>query len=91
MLAEVVNTVDLVLYAGIGRETNGSGVRARRLLAVGCVSGLEDGRPLVQELVAYRDDGLWHRVGSAAAMPERVRTKLARVADPGRLLDGFDA
>jgi hypothetical protein len=45
----------------------------------------------VQELVVYGEDGMWHRVGSAAAMPERVRTKLARISDPARLLDGFDA
>jgi hypothetical protein len=45
----------------------------------------------VQELVALGHDGAWHRVGSPAAMPERVRAKLARVCDPARLLDGFDA
>jgi len=88
VLGEAVNTVDLVLYAGFTR----AGItRERRLLSVGCVAGIDEGRPLVQELISYRDDGAWHRVGSAAAMPDRVRRKLARVTDPARLLDAFDA
>ena len=41
--------------------------------------------------MAFSEDCGWHRVGSLAALPERVRTKLARVTDPDRLLDGFDA
>jgi pilus assembly protein CpaF len=90
VLAEVVNTVDLVLFAGFARR-RGDSERARRLLSAGCVAGLDDGRPLVQELVSFRDDGAWHRVGSLAAMPERVRTKLSRAADAARLMDGFDA
>jgi pilus assembly protein CpaF len=90
VLGEVVSTVDLLLYTGFAR-TVGAGDRARRLLSVGCVAGLDEGRPAVQELIAFGDDGDWHRVGSAAAMPERVRHKLARVLDPARLLDGFDA
>jgi hypothetical protein len=90
VLGEVVSTVDLVLYAGFSRAT-GAGERSRRLLSVGCVSGTEDERAHVQELIAFGNDGVWHRVGSAAAMPERVRMKLSRVADPARLLDGFDA
>lgn len=89
VLAEVVNTVDLVLYAGIVRSEDGG--RERRLMSVGCIGGLEDGRPVVQELVRYGLDDQWHRVGSPAAMPERVWAKLARVCDPARLLDGFDA
>ena len=89
VLAEVVHTVDLVVYAGFAR--NGGGSRARRLLSVGCVAGLEDGRPRMQELVAYREDGQWHRVGSVAAMPERLRSRLSWAGDPDRLLDGFDA
>ena len=89
VLGEVVSTVDLVLYAGFARASRGD--RARRLLSVGCVAGLDDGRAHVQELVAFGDDDRWHRVGSAAAMPERVRTKLSRAAEPSRLLDGFDA
>jgi hypothetical protein len=44
----------------------------------------------MQELVAAAPDGRWHRVGSPAAMPERIRSKLEVVCDPGRLLDGFD-
>ncbi|HEV2033884.1 MAG TPA: ATPase, T2SS/T4P/T4SS family [Candidatus Dormibacteraeota bacterium] len=92
VLAEVVHTVDLVLYAGMIRsDSSASEARARKLLSLGCVSGLDDGRPAVQELVALGHDGRWHRVGSPAAMPERIRTKLARVCDPMRLLDGFDA
>jgi hypothetical protein len=90
VLGEVVSTVDLVLYEGFSRVGAG-GERSRRLLSVGCVAGLDDDRARVQELIAFGDDGEWHRVGSAAAMPERVRTKLGRVSDPARLLDGFDA
>ena len=89
VLAEVVSTIDLVLYAGIVRHA--SRTRERRLMSAGCVAGLDDGRPVVQELVAFGPDGEWHRVGSPAAMPERVWTKLARVCEPASLLDGFDA
>ncbi len=89
VLSEIVHTVDLVLYAGFAR---GQGtVRARRLLSVGTVAGIDDGRPAVQELIGYGDDRAWHRAGSLAGMPERVRVKLARVCDPDRLLDGLDA
>jgi pilus assembly protein CpaF len=92
VLAEVAHTVDLVLYAGLVRITDSSGEsRGRRLLSLGCVQGVDDGRATLQELVAYRQDGGWHRVGSPAAMPERVRAKLATVCDPMRLLDAFDA
>jgi pilus assembly protein CpaF len=92
VLAEVAHTVDLVLYAGLVRVADASGEsRGRRLLSVGCVQGVDDGRANLQELVAYRRDGGWHRVGSPAAMPERVRAKLAAVCDPMRLLDAFDA
>jgi len=90
VLAEVVHTVDLVLHAGIVRGRDGS-ARERKLLSVGCVAGLDEGRPNVQELVAMRPDGLWHRMGSPGAMPERVWSKLEQVCDPARLLDGFDA
>jgi pilus assembly protein CpaF len=91
VLAEVAHTVDLVLYAGMVRVADGSGEsRGRRLLSLGCVLGVDDGRANLQELVAYRQDR-WHRVGSPAAMPERVRAKLATVCDPMRLLDEFDA
>lgn len=89
VLGEVVNTVDLLLYAGFDRH-GGDGARDRRLLSVGCVAGSDGGRPLVQELIAYGADSAWHRVGSTSAMPERVRHKLGRVGDPSRLLDGFD-
>ena len=89
VLGEVVNTVDLLVYAGFARH-GGDGNRDRRLLSVGCVAGSDEGRPVVQELIAYGEDSAWHRVGSTAAMPERVRHKLARVGDPARLLDGFD-
>ena len=89
VLAEVVHTVDLVLHAAIVRSW-AQQTRERRLLSVGCVAGLDDGRPLVQELVALRPDGRWHRVGSSAAMPQRVWSKLAQVTDPASLLDGFD-
>jgi hypothetical protein len=92
VLGEVVHTVDLVLYAGLVRGADSAGEsRGRRLLSLGCVGGLDDGRPAVQELVGLGQDGRWHRVGSPAAMPERVRAKLAGVCDPMRLLDAFDA
>jgi pilus assembly protein CpaF len=90
VLAEVVHTVDLVLHAGIVRRKDGA-ARQRKLLSVGCVAGLDESRPVVQELVAMRPDGLWHRVGSPGAMPERVWSKLEQVCGPSRLLDGFDA
>ena len=90
VLGEVVHTVDVVLYAGFAR-LHGTGDRTRRLLSVGCVAGIADPRAVVQELVAFGGDGAWHRVGSTAAMPERVRAKLSRVADPSYLLEGFDA
>ena len=90
VLAEVVNTVDLILHAGIVRH-RGEGIRERRLLSLSCVAGVDDGRPTVQELVTLGQDGAWHRVGSPAAMPERVWAKLASVCDPASLLDGFDA
>src|SRR6266850_4251508 len=92
VLAEVVHTVDLVLYVGLVRA--GESIqesRGRRLLSLGCVGRVEDGRPTVQELVGLGLDARWHRVGSTAAMPDRVREKLARVCDPLRLLDAFDA
>ena len=88
-MAEVVNTVDLVLHAGIVRR--GGEARERRLMSVSCVGELEDGRPRVQELATLALDGSWHRVGSPGAMPDRVFTKLARVCDPAMLLDGCDA
>jgi pilus assembly protein CpaF len=87
VLAEVVHTVDLVLHAAIVR---GSKARERKLVSLGCVGGLDEGRPWLQELVARGSDGRLHRVGSPAAMPERVWSKLAQVCDPSRLLDGFD-
>ncbi len=91
VLSEIVHTVDLVLYAGFARSGGEASRLRRRLLSVGTVAGIDDGRPTVQELVGFSDDGGWHQVGSLAAMPERVRMKLARVCDPDRLLDGFDA
>jgi pilus assembly protein CpaF len=92
VLNEVAHTVDLVLYAGLVRAADAAGEsRARRLLSLACVGGIDDGRPAMQELVGLGHDGRWHRVGSPAAMPERVRAKLAGVCDPLRLLDSFDA
>ena len=89
VLGEIAHTVDLVLYTGFSRSRGTA--RTRRLVSVGSVAGIDDGRPTVQELVAFSEEHGWHRVGSLAAMPERVRAKLARVTDPDRLLDGFDA
>jgi pilus assembly protein CpaF len=92
VLSEVVHTVDLVLYVGLIRGAGTSGEsRGRRLLSLGCVGGVDDGRPTMQELVGIGSDGSWHRVGSPASMPERVRAKLAGIRDPLRLLDAFDA
>lgn len=88
VLSEVINTVDLVLHAGIVR--NGDH-RVRRLLSVGSIGSLEHGVPVVRELVAMGSDNEWHRMGSPNAMPGRVWEKLAGVCDPARLLDGFDA
>ena len=90
VLAEVMHTIDLVLYAAILRRGDRD-LRERKLMSVGCVAGVDDGRPIVQELVALGRDGRWQRVGSPAAMPERVRMKLSHVCDPLRLLDEFDA
>lgn len=88
VLAEIVHTVDVVLYAGFARTLGEC--RARRLLSIGTVAGVDDGRPVVQELVGFGEDGAWHQVGSLAAMSERVRVKLARITDPLRLLEGLD-
>ncbi len=88
VLEEVVNTVDLVLHAAVIRS---AGRRERRLVSVGSVGSLEDGRPAVRELVGLAPDGGWRRVGSPNAMPRRVWDRLARVCDPARLLEGFDA
>jgi pilus assembly protein CpaF len=89
VLAEVVHTVDLILHVAMVRRGAGQ-TRERRLLSMSCVAGLDDGRPLLQELIALRPDGRWHRVGSPASMPERVWSKLAQVSEPARLLDDFD-
>lgn len=87
VLSEVINTVDLVIYAATLRRDK----RERKLVSIGCIGAVDEGRPLVQELVRFGADGDWHRVGSPAAMPERVRAKLERVCEPARLLDGLDA
>ncbi len=89
VLAEVVHTVDLVIHAALVRGGPAKG-RERKLISLGCVAGLEEGRPLLQQLVGLHPDGRWHRVGSPAAMPERIWSKLTQVGDPARLLDGFD-
>jgi pilus assembly protein CpaF len=92
VMSEVVSTVDLVLHAGILRSSPaGCDGRARRLISVSFVGGLDDGRAIVRDLVALGGDGRWHRVGSLEAVPERVQTKLAGACDSSRLLDGFDA
>jgi pilus assembly protein CpaF len=90
VLEEVVSTVDLILYAGLARSIGDPGARHRRLLSIGCVSGLDDGRGAVRELIVMGDDGVWQRVGSPTALPERVRNKFDRVCDAVRLLDGLD-
>jgi pilus assembly protein CpaF len=85
LLAEMVRTVDLVLHLGVSAT---SGVRQRRLRSVGCVTGLEAGQPVVDELVRF-EAGRWVRVGSAAAMSDRLLSKLSEVADVGSLLEGL--
>ncbi len=92
VMSEVVSTVDLVLHAGLVRLSSpDADGRARRLMSVSFVGGLDDGHATVRELVALGGDGRWHRVGSVAALPERVHAKLAGACEPSRLLDGFDA
>ena len=92
VMSEVVNTIDLVLHAGIDRHSTApSEARARRLTSVSFVAGLEGGQVAVRDLVVFALDGRWHRVGSLEGMPARARAKLAAFGEPARLLDGFDA
>jgi len=92
VMAEVVSTVDLVLHAGIVRPSpSPSDARARRLMSVSFVAGMDDGRPVVRDLVTLGPDYRWHRVGSLEAMPDRACARLAGVCEPSLLLDGFDA
>jgi hypothetical protein len=58
---------------------------------VSFVGGLDDGRPVMRELVTLGPDRKWHRVGSLEAVPERAYSRIAGVCEPARLLDGFDA
>jgi hypothetical protein len=89
-MSEVTSTVDLVLHVGVVRSARSSDGRVRRLMSMGLVSGDGD-RAIVRELVTLDAEGRWHRVGSLEAAPERVQTKLERVCEPSRLMDGFDA
>jgi hypothetical protein len=90
-MSEVTSTVDLVLHVGVVRQSErSSDGRVRRLMSIGLVSGDGD-RTIVRELVTLGAEGRWHRAGSLEAAPERVQTKLARVCEPSRLMDGFDA
>src|SRR5229473_1055726 len=92
VMAEVVSTVDLVLHAGIVRPSpSPSDARARRLMSVSFVAGVDDGRPVVRDLVTLGPDCRWHRVGSLEAVPDRAYARLAGVCEPSQLLDGFDA
>jgi pilus assembly protein CpaF len=92
VISEVVNTIDLVLHAGIVRHSmTASEARMRRLTSVSFVAGLVDGQVAVRDLVTLAGDGGWHRVGSLQGLPERARAKLAAFGDPVGLLDGFDA
>jgi pilus assembly protein CpaF len=90
VMSEVTSTVDLVLHVGVVRSARSSDGRVRRLMSMGLVSGDGD-RAIVRELVTLDAEGRWHRVGSLEAAPERVQTKLERVCEPSRLMDGFDA
>ena len=88
--AEVVSTVDLILFVGFAR-VGPDCRRARRLLSIGCIAGADVDRPVVNELIGLGGDGCWHRAGSLMAMSDRARSKLGQVGDVERLLDGFDA
>jgi pilus assembly protein CpaF len=91
VMAEVVSTVDLVLHAGIVRPSpSPSDARTRRLMSVSFVAGVDDGRPVVRDLVTIGPDCRWHRVGSLEAVPDRAYARLAGVCEPSQLLDGFD-
>jgi pilus assembly protein CpaF len=91
VMSEVTSTVDLVLHVGVVRQSlPSSDGRVRRLMSMSLVSGDGD-RAVVRELITLGPEGRWHRVGSLEGAPERVQTKLARVCEPSRLLDGFDA
>src|SRR6202048_4155162 len=46
VLGEVVHTVDLVLHVAIVRDA--AGARSRKLVSLGCVASLDDGRPMLQ-------------------------------------------
>jgi len=91
VLADVVHTVDLILHVGLARTAEASTERRRRLMSVSFVSGLEDGRPAVRDLLVLDSDGRWRRCGSLESMPERIRIKLADVSHPSTLLDELDA
>jgi len=92
VMSEVVNTIDLVLHAGIVRHsTTVSEARMRRLTSVAFVAGLDGGQVTVRDLITFAGDGRWHRAGSLQGLPERARAKLATICEPDRLLDGFDA
>ncbi len=88
VVAEVARTVDLVVHLGVITE---AGVRRRRLESIGYVAGVEGGQPVVDELVRLVPGRGLVRVGSLASLADRVHVKLARAADPGRLLDGIPA
>jgi len=91
VLADVVNTVDLILHVGLVRPADAATERTRRLMSVSFVAGLDDGRPAVRDLVTFDADGRWHRCGSLASVPERIWNKLASAAQPAALLDALDA
>lgn len=86
VMAELVRSVDLVVHLG---GDSFSGVRTRRLSSVGFVAGLEAGQPVVEELVRLDADGGWHRLCTAAAMPERILAKLERACNPQLILEGI--
>jgi hypothetical protein len=60
-------------------------------MSVSFVAGMDDGRPVVRDLVTLGPDCKWHRVSSLEAVPDRAYARLAGVCEPSRLLDGFDA
>jgi len=83
ILAEVVRSVDLVLQMGMSTE---GGTRRRYLSSIGFVVGLEGDRPVVEELMTGDPETGWTLHLAASALPDRIRTKLARAGDLDRLM-----
>ncbi len=88
ILAEVVRSVDLVLQLGSSTE---QGTRRRYLSSIGFVVGLEGDRPVVEELMSGDPGAGWTLHLSPSALPDRIRSKLARVAAVDQLMRAVGA